>query len=285
LYVTPGYLETLQVPLKQGRFFTESDVPPAAPVVIVDERLAKRFWPNADPIGRRMYMPDSPEDVVKPGPKTVWLTVVGVVSSVKLKGLIEGENARVGAYYQPNAQNPARMIGFAIRTTGPLSNLTAAAQRALAEIDPETQLFDIFPMTERIERSLNPRRAPMMLSVAFGALALLLASVGLYGVLAYQVSQRTREIGIRIALGSDATGILRLVLREALLLVLTGLGAGLAGAVALRGVIASQLFGIGALDPLVMLVVTAVLAAAALVACAGPARRAARVDPVVALQV
>jgi predicted permease len=285
LYVTPGYLETLQVPLKQGRFFTESDVPPAAPVVIVDERLAKRFWPNADPIGRRMYLPDSPEDVVKPGPKTVWLQVVGVVGSVKLRGLIEGENARVGAYYLPNAQNPARMIGFAIRTTGISSGVTAAVQRALAEIDPEAQLFDSFPMTERIERSLNPRRAPMMLSVAFGALALLLASVGLYGVLAYQVSQRTREIGIRIALGSDTTGILRLMLREALLLVLVGLGAGLAGAVALRGVIASQLYGIGALDPRVILAVTAVLAVAALFACAGPARRAARVDPVVALQV
>jgi putative ABC transport system permease protein len=213
------------------------------------------------------------------------LQVVGVVGSVKLKGLVEGENARVGAYYLPNAQDPARMIGFAIRTTGTSSNVTAAVQRALAEIDPETQLFDIFPMTDRIERSLNPRRAPMMLSVAFGGLALLLASVGLYGVLAYQVSQRTREIGIRIALGSDTTGILQLMLREALLLVLAGLGAGLAGAVALRGVIASQLYGIGALDPLVILAVTAVLAVAALFACAGPARRAARVDPVVALQI
>jgi putative ABC transport system permease protein len=285
LYVTPGYLEALQVPLKQGRLFTESDVPPSAPVVIVDEQLAKRFWPKANPIGRRMYLPDSPDDVVKPGPKAVWLQVVGVVGSVKLKGLIEGENARVGAYYLPNAQDPARMIGFAIRTTGDSSNITAAVQRALAEIDPEMQFFDVFAMTERVERSLNPRRAPMMLSVAFGALALLLASVGLYGVLAYQVSQRTREIGIRIALGSDTTGILRLVLREALLLILAGLGVGLAGAVALRGVIASQLFGIGALDPRVMLVVTGVLAFAALFACAGPARRAARVDPVVALQI
>jgi putative ABC transport system permease protein len=284
LYVTSGYLEALQVPLKQGRLFTASDVPPSAPVVIVDEQLAKRFWPNANPIGRRMYLPNSPDDVVKPGPKTVWMQVVGVVGNVKLRGLIEGENTRVGAYYMPNAQDPARMVGLAIRTTGDSSTVTTAVQRALAEIDPETQLFDTFTMTERVERSLNPRRAPTMLSVAFGALALLLASVGLYGVLAYQVSLRTREIGIRIALGSDTTGILRLVLREAMWLILAGLGAGLAGAVALRGVIASQLYGIGAMDPLVILVVTGVLAFAALVACAGPARRAARVDPVIALQ-
>ena len=180
-----------------------------------------------------------PEDIVKPGPDVTWLQVVGVVANVKLKGLVEGEQARVGAYYQPFFQDPARGIGFAVRSRGDLAATTAEVQRALAEIDPEMQAFDVFSMSERVEKSLNPRRAPMLLSTAFGLLALLLASIGLYGVLAYHVSQRTREIGIRLALGSDARGILRLVLNEGVLLVALGIAGGVVGALALRGVIAS----------------------------------------------
>jgi putative ABC transport system permease protein len=285
LYVTAGYLEALRVSLRRGRFFTESDTPPAPGAVIVDERLAKLFWGSADPIGRRMYLPSTPDDVAKPGPGVTWLRVVGVVAPVKLRGLVEGEDARAGAFYLPYAQDPSRNIGFAIRikgTSDPVS-VTAAVQRTLASIDPETQMYDTFAMKERIGRSLNPRKAPMLLSIAFGAVALLLATIGIYGVLAYQVSQRTREIGIRMALGSDPAGILRMVLREGVWLLLVGLGGGLVGAIALRGVIASQLFGVGALDARVILAVTGVLAVAAVVASLGPARRAARVDPVVAL--
>ena len=143
--------------------------------------------------------------------------------------------------------------------------------------------FDVFSMSDRVEKSLNSRRAPMLLSTAFGLLALLLASIGLYGVLAYHVSQRTREIGIRLALGSDARAILRLVLSEGVLLVALGIAGGVAGALALRGVIASQLYGVGALDPMVILTAVAVLAVVSLIACLGPARRAARVSPLVAL--
>jgi len=200
-----------------------------------------------------------------------------------MRGLVEGEQARAGAYYQSFMQNPSRNVGLAVRTRGELTAATSAVQRVLAEIDPEMQAFDVFSMSERVEKSLNPRRAPMLLSTAFGLLALLLASIGLYGILAYQVSQRAREIGIRLALGSDARGILLLVLKEGLSLVVLGLAGGVAGAVALRGVIASQLYGVGALDPTVMLGAVAVLAAVSLVACLGPARRAARVSPLVAL--
>jgi len=285
LYVTPGYLEALRVPLLRGRFFAESDTVDAPGVVIVDERLAQRFWPNADPVGRRMYVPQSPADVAKPGPGVIWVQVVGVVRSVKLKGLVEGENARVGAYYLPYAKEPARTVGFAIRSASDdVAATKSAVERALATIDPEVQLFDSFAMRERVDRSLDSRRAPMLLLVMFGGVALLLAALGIYGVLAYQVGLRTREIGIRIALGSDARGILRLVLREAVLLVLVGLAAGMAGAVALRGVIASQLYGVGAFDARVIAAATLALGAAALLACAGPARRAARVDPAVTLQ-
>jgi putative ABC transport system permease protein len=209
-----------------------------------------------------------------------------VVGAVKLRGLVEGENARVGAYYLPYAQDPSRNVGFAIRMKdrGDSAGVTAAVQRVIAGIDPEMQLFDVIAMPDRIERSLNPRKAPMLLSVVFAALALLLASVGIYGVLAHQVVQRTREIGIRMALGSDPKRILRLVLGEGIGLMLAGIGGGLAGAVALRGVIASQLYGIGPLDPRVTLAVIGVLAVASVCACLGPARRAARVDPVIALQ-
>ncbi|HEY7500626.1 MAG TPA: ABC transporter permease [Vicinamibacterales bacterium] len=287
LFITPGYLEALRVPLLRGRFFADSDTEKAPGAVIIDDRLAQRFWPNADPIGRRMYLPSTPDDVAKPGPGVTWLTVVGIVRTVKLRGLVEGEDARVGAYYVPYSLNPSRGIGFAIRWKAQGDDSAAiksAVERALAALDPNVQLFDSLVMSDRIERSLDPRRAPMILSVGFGGVALLLASLGIYGVLAYQVSQRTREIGIRIALGSDTREILRLVMREAAVLVLVGLACGLGGAVALQGAIASQLYGISALDPLVILGATLVLAAAALFACVGPARRAARVDPAIALQ-
>jgi predicted permease len=284
LHVTPGYLEALRVPLRRGRFFTASDSAEAPRVIILDERLAQRFWPGADPVGRRVYLPDSPDDLAAPGPTAVWMQVVGVVAPVKLKGMVEeGELARAGAYYLPYAQDPTRNIGFAIRTTGGTSNDTAVVQRALAEIDPEMQMFDIFTMRERVTRSLDARRAPMLLSMGFGLVALLLASIGIYGVLAYQVGQRTREIGIRMALGSDASAILRLVLREGAGLVGVGLVGGVIGLLGLHRFMASQLYGVGALDPVVILAVTGVLALASLAACLGPARRAARVNPVEAL--
>jgi predicted permease len=283
LYVSSGYLEALKVSLKRGRFFTDSDTLGAPRVVIIDEQLAARFWPDQDPIGRRAYLPDNPSDVGSPGPTVTWLQVVGVIGAVKLKGLEEGENVRVGAYYQPYAQAPTRSVGWAIRTRGDVASTTLAVQRALAEVDPDVPLSDIVAMTDRVEKSLNPRRAPMLLSLGFGAVALLLASIGLYGVLAYHVGQRTREIGIRMALGSDASGILRLILTEAAVLVAIGLAGGLAGAIALRGAIAAQLFGVGALDPLVMVGAVLILGLTSLLACAGPARRAVHINPLVAL--
>jgi predicted permease len=283
LYVSPGYLEALKVPLKSGRFFRDSDTGDAPRVVIIDEQLANRFWPNQPAVGRRMYLPDKPEDVSKPGATVTWLQVVGVVGSVKLRGLEEGENARAGAYYQAYAQAPTRGIGLAIRSRGDAPSMTAAVQRALGEIDPEMRMTDVFAMSARVDKSLNPRRAPMLLSLGFGAVALLLAAVGLYGVLAYHVSQRTREIGIRMALGSEASAILRLVLGEGGFLVALGLACGFVGSLLLRRAIAAQLYGVTALDPLVMFGAVAILAATSFVACLGPARRAARVSPLVAL--
>jgi predicted permease len=281
--VTPGYFEAMGVPLSSGRYFNDGDVQGSPRVVIVDARLAKKFWPKGDAVGRRMYFPNSPQEVGQPGEKTTWLQVVGVVGDVKLYGLTGAENSRVGAAYLPHAQDPARGIGFAVKTAGDPVVMAGAVREALRIIDPELALYDVLSMPERVDRSLDDRRTPMLLSLAFAAVALVLASIGLYGVLAYQVGQRTREIGVRMALGSQPSGILRLVLGEGAALVGAGLFVGLAGAVALRGVIASQLYGVGALDPRVIAGVAAVLALAALFASVGPARRAARVDPVVAL--
>jgi predicted permease len=281
--VSPGYLETLRVPLRRGRLFAAGDVDTAPRVVLIDEPLARRFWPGADPVGKRMCAPNSPEDVAKPGPKVRWYTVVGVVGPVKMKGLVEGEDARAGAYYLPFAQDVVRGFGYAIRTTRDPGEVVQEVRRALGAIDPEVQPFDVFTLPERVDRSLTPRKTPMLLSLGFGLVAVFLASIGIYGVLAYQVSQRTREIGIRMALGCEPHGVLALVLREGAVLVLVGLTVGIVGALALQRVISAQLFGVRPLDPGVLSIVVAVLALAAAAACLGPARRAARVDPVVAL--
>jgi ABC-type antimicrobial peptide transport system permease subunit len=200
-----------------------------------------------------------------------------------MKGLVEGEDARAGAYYLPYAQDTRRYFGYAVRTAGDPAAMTQAVRQAFAQIDPEVQPFDVFTLPERVERSLTPRKTPMLLSLGFGLVALLLASIGIYGVLAYQVSQRKREIGIRLALGCEPRGVLGLVLREGAVLVGVGLVMGILGAIALQRVIAAQLFGVRPLDPGVILTVTAVLAMAAAAACVAPARRASRVDPVIAL--
>ena len=283
LRATPGYFEAMNITLKRGRFFTDSDTATSALVLIVDEALARKFWPNQDPIGKRMYQPQSPADVVKPSPTTNWMQIVGVVGSVKQQGLIEGEGARVGAFYRPYAQAPTRTLGLAIRTSGDPVQATAAVRRTIADIDPQLSFFDVRTMAARVERSLDRRRTPMMLAVGFAGIALLLASIGIYGVLAHQVSQRRREIGIRIALGSDTGRVVRLILREGLLLVGTGLAGGAIGAVALRRVIASELYNVDALDPIVIGAVTITLSIAAALACLAPARRAAKVSPLVVI--
>jgi predicted permease len=280
---TAGYFEAMNIPLERGRFFADSDTATSPQVLIIDEALARRFWPNSDPIGKRMYQPQRPEEVVQPSPTTRWLQIVGVVGSVKQQGLVEGEGARVGAFYRPYAQAPSRSLGLAIRTSGDPARITAATREAIAAIDPELSFFDVRTMAARVDRSLDQRRTPMLLSLGFAGIALLLASIGIYGVLAHQVSQRRREIGIRMALGSDAAGVVRLVLREGLVLVGAGLVGGAAGAVALRRAIASELYNVDALDPLVLAAVTLTLAVAAALACLAPARRAARVSPLVAM--
>jgi predicted permease len=280
--VTPGYFEAMGVKLREGRFFEEKDTAGALPVVIVDQKLARRFWPDQSPLGRRLYLPTDINDLTGVTEKTVFLTVVGVVGDIKLHDLTEGEKA-VGAYYFPMAQDTSRLLTFAVKTRTRDEQIPAALRAAIASLDRELPLFDVRTMDERSERALLNRRGPAQLALGFGVLALLLSAVGLYGVLAYLVTQRTREIGIRIALGSSARAVFDLVIREGLLLLGIGFAAGALGALLLRGSLESQLFGIHAADLRVVAGVTLVLAVVALAACVLPARRATRIDPRVVL--
>jgi predicted permease len=278
---TPGYIETMKIPVLRGRTFNESDTDASPRVVIVDERLARKFWPGTDPIGRRMFLPENPNDLVTPTKDTRWITVVGVVAETKMAGLVSTDD-RAGTYYFPMKQVPARSLTMVVRSNGS-TDLAPAIRRQLRTIDPELPFYSVRTMAERMNESLADRRTPMVVALVFAAIALFLAAVGIYGVLAYQVSQRRKEIGIRLALGSDARRIFGLIVKEGMSLMAAGLLVGLAGAFAIRRTLESQLYGVGALDPFVLGSVGLMLAIVAFTACSLPARRATKIDPVRAL--
>lgn len=281
--VTPGYFESLGIPILRGRSFTDQDSETATKVIIVDERLARHFWPNSDPLGRRMYFPSDAKDLLKVDEHTQWMTVVGIAHSLRYENL-DDSGATVGAYYVPNSQSPANSFTFAVKTSADPASTIRALRAEIARLDPEVALFDVHSMSERIDLSLASRRTSMLLANAFGGVALFLASLGIYGVLAYLVAQRTREIGIRVALGSTRGRILRLVLQEGFKLVAMGFVLGIVGAAFLQKAVAKQIYGVQPYDPVVLAGVIALLATIALVACAVPARRAVSVDPVVVLR-
>jgi putative ABC transport system permease protein len=271
--VTPGYFEAMSTPLVRGRHFAETDREDSLPVAIVDERLAARFWPNEDPIGKGVQRGDSRQ-----------YTVVGVVRSIRFESLT-GNAESAGAAYFPDTQAPplGRLRWIAIKTAQDSPTVIRAVRSALTSIDPDLPLSDIQTMTQRTARSVVAQKLAMALASAFGIVALLLSTLGIYGVLTYVVSQRTREIGIRMALGSTARGIFRLVFSEAMALLAVGLLLGLAGALSLGRLLEGQMFGVSPTDPVVLGYVAAATATIALLACVSPARRAARVDPLRAL--
>jgi predicted permease len=281
--VTPGYFEAMGISMVQGRSFDERDNETAPRSVIVDERLAKHFWPDRNPVGRRMYLPSDPKNLLKIDEHTIWLTVVGVAHTLRYQSL-DDTGASVGAYYLPISQDPDTNLTFAVKATGDSDSVVRALRTEVSRLDPDLAVFNVRSMSERMDLSLAARRTSMLLANAFGGVALFLATLGIYGVLAYLVAQRTREIGIRMALGSPRGSILGLVLREGFKLVLVGLVLGLVGAASMQKAVASEVYGVRPLDPLVLVSVMAVLAIVALAACAVPARRAMRVDPIVALR-
>ncbi len=281
---TPGYFETMKIPLIAGRYFDTRDTAQSPRSIIVDQRLARRFWPGMNAVGRRMWQPQSPEDLLKgPGKDAHWYTVVGVVGSVKFRALVDPDE-RVGMYYFPQSQSPRDGLTFAVRAARDTVSMARPLAGAVREVDPELPLFDVQTMEERISKSLITRKAPMLVALGFGLVALFLAAVGIYGVLAFMVAQRTREIGIRMAMGGTTSEIFRLVLREGLLLLGIGFLAGIGGTAVLSRYIASQLFGVRPLDPFVLGTVIFILATVALLASLLPAQRASRVDPIIALR-
>jgi predicted permease len=277
-----GYFETMKIPLARGRYFTAADTATSPRVVIVDERLARKFWPDRDPIGRRMYLPENPKDVLAITPDTKFLEVVGVVKEVQVLPPGTGFEP-VGTYYFPHAQVPERGFVLAVRTAVDPEAAINMVRKDVSAIDPELPVYDVRTMAARFDAALISRRVPMLIAVAFGAVALFLSAIGIYGVLAYGVAQRRREIGIRMALGSTRPQVFGLVLGDGVRILAIGLALGLAGAYYVGKAMERQLFHVAPTDLRVLAGVIVTLSAIALVAVAIPARRASKVNPVVAL--
>ncbi len=281
--VTTGYFEAMGVELVEGRFFDATDTPDSAPVIMIDDRLARKFWPGESPIGKRMYRPMSIEDIAAITEDTVFFDVVGMVKSIKLRALVDPDE-RVGTYFFPHEQDPRSGPILAIKTAVDPNSLIGAVRAEITAMDPEMPFIMPQTMQVRMSESLVSRRSPLVLAMVFGGVALFLAAVGIYGVLAYMVAQRTKEIGIRVALGSGADRIFKLILREGLIILVVGFAFGIAGTYAMRRVVESQLYDVQPMDPMVLISVAVVLGLVALVACLVPAHRASRVDPIVALR-
>lgn len=281
--ITPGYFEAMHISMIAGRPFDERDRDSAPGAIIVDERMARHFWPDRNPIGRRMFQPQDVHNLLHTDEHTHWMTVVGVVHSIHMAN-VEGNGSPMGAYYMPYAQNIQRGFTLAIKTAGDTRPILGAVRARFSAVAPGLALFDVHTMAERGDLALASRRASLTLALFFGCLALFLSAIGIYGVLAYLVTQRQREIGIRAALGCTAGGVVELVLRETLWLLGAGLLLGVAGSVAVRSVVAGQLYRVKPLDPAVISAVVLTLLVVGLAACVLPAHRAARVDPVIVLR-
>ncbi|HZT60329.1 MAG TPA: ABC transporter permease [Pyrinomonadaceae bacterium] len=269
------YFQTMGVPLVRGRFFDAHDTADAPWVAIIDDAMARKYWPGEDPVGKRIAFEGTMQQ-----PK--WREVVGVVGHVKNDGL-EGES-RV-QYYVPYAQRSGSPNLFVVvRTDGDPAALAPSVRRAIAGVDRDLPVYRVTTMERMVADSLAQRRFSMFLLGSFAAIALALAVVGLYGVMSYSVAQRTHEIGLRMALGAQGRDILKMVVGQGLLLIAAGLAIGLAGAFALTRLMSSLLFGVTATDPLTYAGIALLLAAVALLASYIPARRAMKVDPGVALR-
>jgi predicted permease len=281
-WVTDGYFEAMKIRLIRGRYFDARDRAEALRAIIVDERLAQKFWPGQDPIGRRMYLPTSAQDIFRIGPDTKFMTVVGVIGEVQMNDPAV-EAKPVGAYYMPFAQGPESAFMLTVRTAAEPEAFISQVRKQIAVIDPELPVYSVETMETRLDDGFLGRKVPMLVAAAFGVVALFLAALGIYGVLAYGVAQRRREIGIRMALGSTTREVFGLVVSDGVKIVGIGLAAGLVMAYFVGRAMQAQLYEVRATDPTVAMLVVLLLAIVALVATLVPARRAARVDPVVAL--
>jgi putative ABC transport system permease protein len=288
--ISPGYFKTMGIPILRGRDFDEHDVaPPKTPqlavrgetmpgatrgVTIIDERLAREYWPDQDPIGKRIRF-GPPED------NEPWHEIVGVVGEVKHQRLDASTRKSV---YLPHAQVPIGGSRVAIRTEGRPESFIGAVRKQVKELDADLPVTRIMTMNEVVARSVWQQRLYTALFGVFAAVALILATVGIYGVMSYAVTQRTREIGLRMALGANRTDVLKLVIGHGVVVTTIGIGVGIVSAIALTRLMSTLLFNVTATDPITFVVVSVLLAGVAVGACFVPARRAAKVDPMVALR-
>jgi predicted permease len=265
------YFQTMEIPLKSGRLFASTDTEKSQPVVLVDEKMAERFWPKGDAAGKR----------IRSGDHSPWLTVVGVVGLVKQYGL--DTDTRMVVYF-PHSQAPSGTMFVVARTTGDAAQLANSIVEQVRGIDANVPVYDMATMPERVHDSVARQRFAMTMLGAFAAFAMILAAIGVYGVMSFLVTQGTSDIAIRMALGARRESILNLVFRQGMALGLIGIAAGLAGAFCLTRLMSTLLFGVSATDPLTYLGVVALLTLATMAACYFPARRAICVDPMVALR-
>jgi len=266
------YFQAMEIPLRSGRFFNAEDMGGKTPVVMIDEFMAELLWPGQDAVGKRIHMVESEEP---------WLTVVGVVGRVKHESL--DSDPRI-AFYLAQTQYPTRALTLVVRSHGEPSALSPAIKQELRGIDPDLPMYSVRTMDERVAESLARRRFSMLLLGLFAGAALALATIGIYGVMAFLVNQGTREIGIRMALGATRHEILKLVVVKGMALAVYGVVIGLAAALVLTRLMRSLLFGINAADPATFVAVSLLLTLVALLATYFPARRAARIEPILCLR-
>jgi|SRR5579862_1711454 len=268
------YFEAMEIPLRRGRLFNEQDDTTKPIAVIVDEYMADQLWPGQDPIGKRIHIVELPS-------KDQWQTVVGVVGRVKQDSL--DSNPRI-AFYLAQTQFPSRAMTVAFRGRTEPAAMLSATKSELHNLDPDLPMYYVRTMEQRVNESLARRRFSMILLGVFASVALALATIGIYGVMAYLVNQGTRELGIRIALGATPRNILSLVVRQGMVLAFSGVAIGLAAAFLLVRLIRSLLFGVEVTDPITFAGISLLLVMITLLACYVPARRAARIDPMISLR-
>jgi predicted permease len=275
-FVGANYFQTMNIPLIRGRYFDDRDTLETPFVAIIDETMARKWWPNEDPIGKRVWVYEN-----DPRGNKRWREIVGIVGHVKREGLDQEASVQ---YYLPHRQSPTENVILSVRTDAEPESMTTAVRGVIQSADKELPVYSVGTMEQLMADSTSQRRFATILLGIFALVALILAAVGLFGVMSYTVAQRTHEIGIRVALGAQTLDVVKLIIRQGMTLVLTGAVIGLMAAFGLTRLMKSLLFGIGETDTTTFVIIPLLLVVVAMLACYIPARRATKVDPMIALR-
>jgi putative ABC transport system permease protein len=275
---TPGYFSAMRISLVRGRLFNDFDRADSAPVVLINQAMAQRFWADKDPVGTKIVVPHVSGDFNAP---PVECEIVGIVGDVRQTG---PEREAEAEFYRPLVQDPTGSIAFLVRTRTDPAAALKSIESAIWQANKTIPFYVATTMDDLLSTQFQQRYFSLALLGGFAVLALTLSTIGIYGVISYSTAQRTQEMGIRMALGAQTSDVLRLVIRQGMLLVLTGVALGVAGSLALKQLLSGFLFGVSANDPVTLVGVAAILSVVALCACYIPARRATRIDPLLALR-